>query len=181
MRLDIDLFYIEPIQAKDAWGICNLAVANEDRLKRYFPKTLRQNLTPDLSKIFAAKKEKQFHLKEEFLFVIKEKSSKTIVGLVYIKDLNKKNEAGEFAYCIGYDFEGKGITTQSIKVLAEYAFENLNLNTLRIIVHKDNLASVKVAENCNFIWKKTLKNEFTPAGEKAIDMELYELYNEIED
>ncbi len=180
MLLDIDSFYIEPIQTVDAWGICNFVIANEDRLKRYFPKTLRENLTPDLSKIFANKKAKQFSLKEEFLFVIKEKVSKAIAGLIYIKDLNNHKKQGEFAYCIGYPFEGQGVTTRSVNALSDYAFNNLNLNTLKIIVHKDNKASIRVAENCNFTWKKTLKNEFTPTGESAIDMELYELYNEIE-
>lgn len=180
MQLNLDSYYIEPIGAKDAWNLCNFIVANEDRLKRYFPKTLEQNLTPDLSKRFVELKVKQFHLKEEFLFVIKEKKSRTIAGLVYIKELDWTKKQGEFAYCIGYPFEGKGVTTKSIKVLSEYAFKGLNLETLQIIVFKTNIASIKVAENCNFIWKKTLKNEFTPTGKKAIDMELYELYNEIE-
>ncbi len=180
MQLNLDSYYIEPIKTKDAWNLCDFIVANEDRLKRYFPKTLEQNLTPDLSKRFAELKVKQFHLKEEFLFVIKEKKSNTIAGLVYIKELDWIKKQGEFAYCIGYQFEGKSLTSKSVNLLSDYAFKDLKLETLQIIVYKTNIASVKVAENCNFIWKKTLKNEFAPTGEKAIDMELYELYNEIE-
>ena len=180
MQFNLDSYYIDPIDLKDAWSICNFIVANEDRLKRYFPKTLEQNLTPDLSKLFVELKVKQFNLKEEFLFIIKEKESHAIAGLVYIKELDWIKKQGEFAYCIGYQFEGKGLTTKSVKLLSEYAFKNLNLETLQIIAHKENMASVKVAVNCNFIWKRTLKNEFTPTGEKALDMELYELYKEIE-
>ncbi len=180
MRLNLDSYYIEPIKTKDAWNLCNFIVSNEDRLKRYFPKTLEQNLTPDLSKRFVELKVKHFNLKDEFLFIIKEKESNTITGMVYIKELDWVKKQGEFAYCIGYPFEGKKITSKSVNALSEYAFNNLNIETLQIIVHKENIASVKVAENCNFIWKKTLKNEFTPTGEKALDMELYELYNEIE-
>ena len=180
MQLNLDLYYIEPVKTQEAWNLCDFIVANEDRLKRYFPKTLEQNLTPDLSKRFAKLKVKQFNLKEEFLFVIKEKESNTMAELVYIKELDWIKKQGEFAYCIGYQFEGKGLTSKSVKVLSKHAFKDLNLETLQIIAHKDNITSVKVAENSNFIWKKTLKNEFTPTGEKAIDMELYELYNEIE-
>ncbi len=180
MQLSFDNFYIEPIQIKDAWNLCNFIVSNEDRLKRYFPKTLEQNLTPTLSNFFVEKKVKQFKLKEEFLFTIKENETNQLVGLVYIKELNWTKKQGEFAYCIGYPFEGKSITTNAIKKLSDYAFGNLELKTLQIIVYKTNIASVKVAKNCNFIWKRTLKNEFTPSGEKALDMELYELYSEIE-
>lgn len=180
MQLNLGSYYISPIELKDAWNICNLVVANEDRLKRYFPKTLEQNLTPDLSNIFVEKKVKQFNTKEEFLFTIKENESNTLVGLVYIKELDWTKKQGEFAYCIDYNVEGKGIMTEAIQQLSEYAFENLGIETLQIIVHKSNIGSVKVADNCNFTYIKTLKNEHTPPGEAPLDMDLYELYKEIE-
>ncbi|AUP79308.1 GNAT family N-acetyltransferase [Flavivirga eckloniae] len=178
--LSFNGYNIEPIQLKDAWNLCDFIVANEDRLKRYFPKTLKQNLTPDLSKYFVEKKVKQFGLKEELLFTIKENEPNTLVGLVYLKELDWNKKQGEFAYCIGYPFEEKGIMTKTIGKLSEYAFAQLGLETLQIIVHKDNIASVKVAEKCNFIWKRTLNNEYTPPGETPLNMELYELYREIE-
>ncbi len=178
--LSFNGYHIEPIQIQDAWNLCNFIVANEDRLKRYFPKTLEQNLTPDLSKFFVKKKVKQFDLKEEFLFTIKNKEAGELVGLIYIKELDWDKKQGEFAYCIGYPFKGEGIMTKAINCLSDFAFSHLDLKTLQIIVYKDNIASVKVAENCNFTWIKTLKNEFTPSGESPLNMELYELYREIE-
>ncbi|WP_396602698.1 GNAT family N-acetyltransferase [Algibacter sp. R77976] len=180
MQLNFGSYRITPIHPKDGWSVCNFAVANEDRLKRYFPKTLEQNLTPDLSNIFVDKKTKQFESKEEFLFTLKENESHKLVGLVYIKELNWDTKQGEFAYCIDYNVEGKGVTTEAVKLLSEYAFETLSLKALQIIVHKSNLGSIKVAENNNFTWIKTLKNEHTPPGEQPLNMELYELYKEIE-
>ena len=171
-------YNIDVIQDQDAWKLCDFMVANEDRLKRYFPKTLAQNLTPTLSKHFCEKKVRQFQDKEEFLFLIKEKGSEALVGLVYIKDLDWEKGQGEFAYCIGYPFEGKSITTYAVKLLSEYAFNHLDIKTLQIIVFKENIASVKVATNNGFTWKKILKNEYTPPNEEPLDMELYELYNE---
>lgn len=54
----------------------------------------------------------------------------------------------------------------------------MGIETLQIIAHKTNVASVKVAEKNNFKWVKTLKEEYTPQGEKPLNMELFELYNE---
>ncbi len=178
--LSFDNFKIAPVKIQDAWKLCDFMIANEDRLKRFFPLTLIENLTPDLSKIFTEKKVKEFETKKEFLFTIKEKETHQLVGLVYIKELDWSRKQGELAYCIGYEFEGKGVTTDAVNILSDYAFEKLDLKTLQIIVHKSNVASVKVAENCNFIWIKTLKKSFTPPNEQALDMELYELYHEIE-
>ncbi len=141
MRLDLNGFYVSPIELKDAWNLCNFIVANEDRLKIYFPKTLEQNLNPTLSNIFVEKKVKQFNLKEEFLFTLKAIKSKELVGLIYIKELNWDSKQGEFAYCIDYNAEGKGITSKAINKLSEYAFLELGLETLQIIAHKNKYTS----------------------------------------
>ena len=176
MHRDFEKYYIEPIAEKDAWKLCDFIISNAERLKRFFPKTLEQNLTPDLSRIFVAKKIKQSNSNEEFLFKLKEKKNRTIIGLVYIKELDWDKKQAELAYCIAYQFEGMGIITNSVEVLSDYAFDTLGLKTLQIIVHKTNPGSIKVAEKCGYTWQHTLLKEHTPPGEKALDMELYELY-----
>ncbi|MEJ6791649.1 MAG: GNAT family protein [Lacinutrix sp.] len=95
---------------------------------------------------------------------------------MYIKELNWSIKQGEFVYCIDYNFKGKGLISKAVKVLSKHAFTKLELETLQIIVHKDNLPSVNVALNNDFSRQKTLEKEFTPIGEKPLDMELYELY-----
>ena len=178
MIVSFGSYFIGGIQEKDAWPICDFVVANEDRLKRFFPQTLSQNLTPTLAKSFVEKKVKQFLANEEFVFLIKEKKSLNLVGIIYIKELDWNIKQGEFAYCIGYQFEGKGLTTNAVKLLSKYAFDTLGLKTLQIIVNKENTASIKVATHNNFTWKKTLLKEYTPPGESPLDMELYELHYE---
>lgn len=175
MILDFDTYYIEPVQEKDAWKLCDFITVNSERLKRFFPKTLAQNLTPTLSAIFAEKKARQFVAQEEFLFKLKEKENRTIIGLVYIKEIDWTKKQGECAYCIGYQYEGKGYTTQSVNTLSNYALEVLELRTLRIIAHRSNVGSIRVAEKCGYIWKSTLSKEFAPPNEELLDMELYEL------
>ncbi len=178
MTATFDTYYISPIQEKDAWKLCDFVVANEDRLKRFFPQTLALNQTPDLAKHFAKTKVKEFEQKEEFLFTLKENETNALVGLVYLKELDWNKKQGEFAYAIGYPFEGKGITSNAVKALSNHAFTNLGLEVLQIIAHKSNVSSVQVAKKCAFTWQKTLQNKFTPPGENPLDMELYELYNE---
>lgn len=169
-------FEINPIHNGDTWKICDLCVANANRFKRYFPKTLEQNLNPTLSQLFVETKMKQFASKEEFLFTLKHSETRELAGLIYIKELDWDKKQGEFAYCIGYTFEGQGLTSKAINALSKHAFNKLGLETLQIITHKGNLPSVKVALNNSFEWQKTLLNEFTPTGESPLDMELYELY-----
>ncbi|RNC88251.1 MAG: N-acetyltransferase [Winogradskyella sp.] len=178
MIAKFDGFEISPVHDGDAWKICNLVVANEDRFKRFFPVTLEKNQTPTLSQYFVQDKVKQFQNKEEFLFTLKQSETRKLAGLIYLKELDWDKKQGEFAYCIDYNFKGQGLTSKSIKALSGYAFNELGLKTLQIIAHKTNISSIKVAEKNGFQWAKTLPEAYSPPGENALDMELFELYNE---
>ncbi|CAM4159522.1 GNAT family N-acetyltransferase [Zobellia roscoffensis] len=169
-------FSIEPIHEKYAWRICDFVTINSGRLKRYFPITLAANLTPSLSQIFVEQKVHEYQKNEEFLFVLKDNENRTIIGLVYIKELNWEKKQAELAYCIGYQFEGKGITSLAVDALSKYATNDLGLKTLQIIVHKTNNGSIRVAEKCGYTWQKVLLKEHTPPSESPLDMELYELH-----
>ncbi len=175
MQIDFENYSISHIQEKDAWRLCDFMVSNSERFKAFFSQTLQQTLTPTLAELFVAKKIKQYMAQEEFLFTIKENTNRTIIGLFYVKELLKVKHQGELAYCIGYQYEGKGIITHSIEKLIPWCFDKAGLRTLQIIVHHTNLASKKVAENNGFIWKQTLPKEYTRSNGEVLDMELYEL------
>ncbi len=83
MLLRFENYYIVPIQIKDAYPIYDFVIANEDRLKMYFPLTLKKNLTPELSKIFVKKKVRKFRKNMEFLYTINENNIKELLGLIY--------------------------------------------------------------------------------------------------
>lgn len=176
MIAQFDGFEINPIHEGDAWKICDFVTTNTDRLRRYFPKTLAQNLNPTLSQIYVENRIKSFRNNEVFVFTLKASETRKIVGLIIIKELDWTIKQGEFAYAIDYNYNGKGLMSKVIEKLSAHAFDTLGLERLQIIVHKENLPSVKVALNNGFEWQKTLKNQFTPVGENPLDMELYELY-----
>ncbi len=169
-------YTVREVLLEDAKAINTLMIANKERFSTYFPQTLKQNLSFEASKKFTLKKVEQFKAKKEFLFIIKMNDDNQVLGLIYIKDLNWDKKQGEFAYCIDANFHGKGLISTAVERLSEYAFKDLGLETLQIIVYKNNIASVKVAKKCNFIWQKTLAKEFTPENGHPLDMELYELY-----
>ncbi|MGC1471141.1 MAG: GNAT family protein [Psychroserpens sp.] len=176
MIAQFDGFEINPIHEGDAWKICDFVISNENRLKRYFPKTLEQNLNPTLSQLYVEEHIRAFKNKDSFVFTVKHSETRKFAALIIIKELDWNIKQGELAYAVDYNFKGQGLVSKAIAKLSAYAFENLHLNTLQIITHQDNLPSVKVAINNGFKWKKTLKNEFRPIGEETLDMELYELF-----
>ena len=175
MELTVDSYSIAPIQEKDAWRLCDFVVINEDYLKAFFPETLRENLTPTLAELFVHRKQRQFHQKDEYLFVIKENVNRTIVGLIYVKELLKKPGQGELAYCIGYRYANKGLMTKFVRAIMAWCFSETMLTNLQIIVHESNGASIRVAKKLGFNFVGILTNEHRMPDGQLADMQLYEL------
>ena len=171
-------FIINPLIESDASQLHQFIIDNSERLKKYFPVTLSSNITLEKTLEYIAIKNKELVEKTNFTFAIRNENSHQIVGLIILKKIDWDKNQGEFAYCMDLEFEGKGLTSLAVKEMVKFAFEELKLETIQIIVHKDNIGSTKVAQKCNFIWQKTLLNEYTPPNESPLDMELYELYNE---
>lgn len=179
MQIDFENYSIAPVHIKDAWRICDFVVSNSERLKPFFPQTLKANLTPTLAEIFVKTKVKQFGNREEYLFTIKENTNRTIIGLLYVKELFKAPNQAELAYCISYQYEGRGITSKLVSEIVDWSFNHLGLQTLQIIAHKTNLGSLRVAEKNGFTFQKTLSKSHQKFDGESVDMELYELYNKV--
>lgn len=165
---------IEKLKLTDSVELYNFILSNTERLKKYFPVTLSSNSTLEKTTEYIATKNKEIEERSNFTFAIRNEKS-IIIGLMILKKVDWTTKMGEFAYCIGSNYEGKGYTSKAVNEMMEFAFNELQLKTLQIIAHKTNIGSCKVAENCGFTWKKTLLNEFTPDNETPLDMELYEL------
>lgn len=173
--IQINSFHIDFLKQEDAESLSEMMVSNSNRFKRYFPITLSKNLSLQNSEKYIIEKDKEREAKSEYTFAIKESTTFKIAGIIILKEINWNIKQGEFAYCIDMNFENKGIMSKAILAVSNFAFDVIGLDKLQIIVHKDNIGSAKVAQNCNFIWKKTLLNEYTPPNESPLDMELYEL------
>ena len=166
---------INQLKPNDANQLYNFMVDNNERLKYYFPVTLSSNSTLEKTIEYIATKNKEIQEKTNFTFAIRGKERLNITGLIIIKKIDWVKKQGEFAYCIGSEFEGKGLVSFAINEMIKFAFKELNLKTIQIIAHKTNLGSIKVALNNGFVWQRTLENEFTPTNQAPLDMELYEL------
>ncbi len=164
-------FQINPLKIEEAAMLSHLMLENRERFSLYFPGTLAENISEEKSRQFIDQAAQKMKSKEQFLYGIFVDG--IVIGLIYIKDLNWSIKEGEFAYCIGEKYTGKGWITEAVKALSSLAFTKLDLERLKIIAHKTNTPSIRVAEKCGFAFVETLKNEFTPPGKQPMDMELY--------
>ncbi len=171
-------YIINLLNITDAKQLHQFIIDNSERLKRYFPVTLSSNNTLEKSIEYITIKNKEIVDRTNFTYAIRDKNNQQIAGLIILKKIDWDKKQGEFAYCIGSQFERQGLTSFAVKEMTKFAFDELGLKTLQIMAHKTNFGSIKVAENNGFVWQRTSVNEFTPVNEAPLEMELYELYNE---
>lgn len=79
-------------------------------------------------------------------------------------------QQGEIGYYIGKDFGGKEYTTNAVKTLSSYAFNNLGYETLFGVVDVQNTASIRVLEKAGY---QQIKKRIEDNGQ--IVVELYKI------
>ncbi len=166
---------IRPVETEDCTSLFNVIEKNRERLITYFPKTSRSIKDLEATKKFIKQKVKQGLQKEQFCFVIALSSKAEIIGMVMIKNIDWTIPKGELAYFIDEDFEGMGITSNAVKWVVEFCFEQLEMEKLYIKFNPENTGSKKVAIKNGFEKEGFLKREFRTGNGKLTDVERYGL------
>ena len=99
---------------------------------------------------------KCFRFKKGFIFGIDFRtgdevsfSSSPFVGVISIDNIDKINRNAEVGYWIGKEYWNRGIATESLTLVIDYAFNILDLHKLYASVFVQNAASIHVLEKCS--------------------------------
>jgi [ribosomal protein S5]-alanine N-acetyltransferase len=86
--------------------------------------------------------------RKEYNFSIIHKGD--VIGGCGIKFDRFREHIGEIGYFVDEKHWGKGIATESVRILEGMAFSDFGLKRLEIRVHPENKASIRVAEKCGY-------------------------------
>lgn len=163
------------VEKEDFEELYDLVERNRERLIMYFPKTSASIKDLEAAKKFAKQKVKQALEKEQYSFVIVSKGQPSVIGMVMVKNIDWTIPKGELAYFIDENYEGIGITSNAVKRVVEYCFEQLGMEKLYIKFNPQNAGSKKVAIKNGFEKEGLLKREFRTGHGELTDVERYGL------
>lgn len=103
--------------------------------------------------------------KDYYRWAIILKSSGECIGQIAYFLVDSKNHFAEIEYCIGSDFQCRGLATEATKAVIEYGFNKINLHKVQICTKTINKASKRVIEKCGFTYEGTLRDYFYMNGE----------------
>lgn len=150
---NVDISVLTPEDAED---VLNYYIKNKDYLRKFEPDREKNFYTLDMQKRnlietyrgFLSGKNVNFGIYRKGMFIGKIQISNIVMGVF-------KNAF--IGYSIDEDQQGKGYMKETVKLISEYAFNEMDLHRVEASTLVDNIRSQKVLLSCGF--KKVGLNE----------------------
>ncbi|HWI47762.1 MAG TPA: GNAT family protein [Rummeliibacillus sp.] len=94
-----------------------------------------------------------------FVFAIIEKEHGEMIGAGEINIRDFQNREGEIGYIVNPDYWGKGIATETAKLLIEFGFCQLNLHRIFATCDPRNMASAKILKKIGMIQEGRIRED----------------------
>jgi ribosomal-protein-serine acetyltransferase len=111
---------------------------------------------------------------EQFNFGTFDAKTNELLGSVALNQVNRTHNVANLGYWIRTSKAGQGIGTASVKLISQFAFENLRLTRVEIVVPAGNHASHRTALKAGATLEGFLRNRLILSG-KLHDANLYSL------
>ncbi len=104
-------------------------------------------------------------------------AAEAVGGIGFTPQHDVERRSAEIGYWLGEPFWGRGIATEALITVTEYAFANFDLCRLYAHVFDWNAASARVLEKAGYEFEGRLKNSVTKDGQ-TIDQLMYAIIRE---
>lgn len=94
------------------------------------------------------------------IWVILEKYSNAIIGMMSLFGYSSAHKKAEFGYVLSPSHWGHGIMTEISKLLTNYAFTELCLVRLQATVDPENIGSIRVLTKCGLQYEGLMHNYY---------------------
>ena len=149
-------------------------IRSDTATMKYIPRPLAKNKQDALDHIQTITKGLEDN--ESIAWAITLKGDVKLVGIICLLRMQLKNFRTELGYVLHPDYHGKGIMSESVNLVIDYAFNSLKFHSIEAIIDPENLASENVLLKSKFIKEGHLKeNEFYEG--RFLDTVIYSLLN----
>jgi RimJ/RimL family protein N-acetyltransferase len=131
-------------------------------------------LDSDPSRLFSVKKWKEWlekdlekPISDDLFFAIRTLDGDTLIGFIGLFELYKHHGDSLVAIALGgRDYWGKGYGTDAMRILLSYAFNELNLRKVGLIVFEYNPRAIRSYEKVGFIHEGRVRGAMLRDGKR---------------
>lgn len=125
-----------------------------------------QEPSVEASEVFCRVAAAQFLLRQDMPFLLFNKTSGQLVGVVGLHRFDWAVPRADVGYWLRTSAQGQGFAAEAVAAVTDYAFAWLKLARLELVTDAANAASQRVAERCGFALEATQAAAHrNPAGE----------------
>ena len=122
-----------------------------------------------VKEVYDPKKQVEFYLKKIKLmykekkgirWAIINKESKAFIGDIGLYNIDFYSNNTEIGYTIEKNFWRKGVASECIKAIENFAFKILNMNRIIAMIDSNNISSIKLSEKLGFHKEGILREHY---------------------
>ncbi len=168
-RIESPRLLLRRYQITDASWLFEVLWEERERLRNDFP--IRASLETEAdTEAFIAHALQQWRSRTALYFAVWDKEQRSYVGEVGLKEIVWSIPRGDIGYFLLKKAEGRGIATEAVSMLVEFAFEVLHMNKLQIRCAVENVRSQRVAERCGFYREGVLRSDGVRPDGQLVDL-----------
>lgn len=103
------------------------------------------------------------------IFVIRAQGSDTPLGDIGLQISAKYREEADIGYTVIPQAQGKGIASEALRAVCDYAFKQTGVKAINAYVLADNAGSVRVLEKMGFVRTQVLEKAYEIDGVRYDD------------
>ena len=164
---------LRPLRPKDADPLFQAAQESKDALLPWMD-WYRPKYTLEAMTDWIQHQPEAWRNDQAYEFAILDAGDGNTLGACGLNNFNRKDRLANLGYWVRTSQVSQGIATTATRLLATFAFEQLELNRLELFVAEGNTASVRVANKIGAICEGKLRQRIV-VREQVYDAFLYSL------
>lgn len=100
-------------------------------------------------------------------FAVVEGPEQVFVGFAVAPSIDSEERTAELGYGITAANRGRGLATEVLRVLTAWAFDELGMFRLQLLIDPENIGSKKVAERCGYTFEGLLRSLYVKPGRRG--------------
>lgn len=97
-------------------------------------------------------------------FAVLESDGDRFVGLAFASRIEAEARTVELGYVVEPGARGRGVATEMLRRITEWAFRELGAERLELLISAENEASQRVAARAGYVCEGTLRSVYTKPG-----------------
>lgn len=170
--LESDELILKKIEEKDSDDL--FEILTNEKVFKYRPGNPLKNLAAVKNVIGHYERDFNKH-KTIFLGIYYKKANNKLIGITEMFEFDEKASRLELGYTVNEEYWGKGIATNATKLMLEFLFHVIDVNSIQATLMPVNIKSKNVLERCGFLHDGTLRQIKYWTGIGIVDLEMFSI------